>query len=82
MIGECVKSDTRREKLKGKREVCRRSNRRQELQSCIRSEILQAANGVHSAVVSLSSLQHDPSCTVLNTLHPMQSTYLFRMEIG
>ena len=46
-----MKSDTCREKLKGKREVYRRSDGRQELQSCIRSRISQAANGVHSAVM-------------------------------
>ena len=46
-----MKSDTCREKLKGKREVYRRSDGRQELRSCIRSEISQAANGVHSAMV-------------------------------
>ena len=51
MIGGCVKSDTCREKLKGKREVYRRIDGRQELRSCIRSGISQAANGVHSAVV-------------------------------
>ena len=46
-----MKSDTCREKLKGKREVYRRSDGRQELQSCIRSRISQAANGVRSAVM-------------------------------
>ena len=46
-----MKSDTCREKLKGKRELYRRSDGRQELRSCIRSGISQAANGVHSAVV-------------------------------
>ena len=51
MTGECVKSDTSRERLKGKREVYRRGDCRQELRSCIRSGISQAANGVHSAVV-------------------------------
>ena len=51
MIGGCVKSDTCREKPKGKREVYRRSDGRQELRSCIRSGISQAANGVHSAMV-------------------------------
>ena len=44
-----MKSDTCREKLKGKTEVYRRSDGRQELRSCIRSGILRAANGVHSA---------------------------------
>ena len=44
-------SDTRKEKLKGRREVYRRSDGRQELWSCIRSGISQATNGVHSAVV-------------------------------
>ena len=34
-----MKSDTCREKLKGKREVYRRSDGRQELRSCIRSGI-------------------------------------------
>ena len=47
-----MKSDTCREKLKGKREVYRRSDGRQELRSCIRSGISQAANGVHSVLVS------------------------------
>ena len=51
MIGGCVKSDTCREKLKGKREVYRRSDGRQELRSCIRSGISRAANGVNSAAV-------------------------------
>ena len=51
MIGGCVKSDTCREKLKGKREAYCWSDSRQELRSCIRSRISQAANGVHSAVV-------------------------------
>ena len=46
-----MKSDTCREKLKGKREVYRQSDGRQELRSCIRSGISQAANGVHSAAV-------------------------------
>ena len=46
-----MKSDRCREKLKGKREVYRRSGGRQELRSCIRSGISQAANGVHSAAV-------------------------------
>ena len=46
-----MKSDTCRAKLKGKREVHRQSDGRQELRSCIRSGISQAANGVHSAVV-------------------------------
>ena len=46
-----MKSNTCREKPKGKREVYRRSDGRQELRSCIRRGILQAANGVHSAVV-------------------------------
>ena len=46
-----MRSDTCREKLKGKREVYRRIDGRQELQCCIRSGISQAANGVHSAVV-------------------------------
>ena len=45
-----MKSDTCRERLKGKREVYRRGDSRQELRSCIRSGISQAANGVHSAV--------------------------------
>ena len=39
-----MKSDTCREKLKDKREVYRRNNGRQELRSCIRSGISQAAN--------------------------------------
>ena len=51
MIGGCIKSDTCREKLKGKRKVYRRSDGRQELRSCIRCRIDQAASGVHSAVV-------------------------------
>ena len=72
-----MKSDTCREKLKGKREVYRRSDGRQELQSCIHSGISRAVNGVHSAAalyVSLLFFQNQPSCTVLNSL---QSTYLF-----
>ena len=44
-----MKSDTCREKLKGKREVYRQSNGRQELRSCIHNGISQAANGVHLA---------------------------------
>ena len=47
MIGGCVKSDMCREKLKGKREVYRRSDGRQELRSCIRSGISRVATGVH-----------------------------------
>ena len=39
MIEGCMTSDMRREKLKGKTEVYRRSDRRQELQSCIYSRI-------------------------------------------
>ena len=50
-IVECVKSDMCKEKLQGKREVYRRSDDRQELPSCIRSGISQAANGVYSAVM-------------------------------
>ena len=46
-----MKSDTCREKLKGNREVYRRSDGRQELRSCIRSRISQAANGGRSAVM-------------------------------
>ena len=46
-----MKSDTCREKLKGKREKYHRSDGRQELRSCIPNAISQAANGVHSAVV-------------------------------
>ena len=46
-----MKSDTCREKLKGKREVNLRSDGRQELRSCIRSGISRTANGVHSAVL-------------------------------
>ena len=46
-----MKSDTCREKLKSKREVYRQSDGRQELRSCIRSGISQAASGVHSAVL-------------------------------
>ena len=46
-----MKSDTCREKLRGKREVYRLCDGRQELRSCIHSRISQAANGVHSAVV-------------------------------
>ena len=45
-----MKSNTCREKPKGKREVYRRSDSKQELRSCIRSGISQAPNGVHSAV--------------------------------
>ena len=44
-----MRSDTCREKLKGKREMYRRSDGRQELRSCIHSGISRAANGVHSA---------------------------------
>ena len=44
-----MKSDTCREQLKGKRAVYRRSGGRQELRSCIRSGISQAASAVHSA---------------------------------
>ena len=36
-----MKSDTCREKLKGQREVSRRSDGRQELRSCIRSSLDQ-----------------------------------------
>ena len=90
MIGECVKSDTCRAKLKGKREVYRRSDGRQELRFCIPSGISQAAHGVHSAVVYYGLAlgfflfffflsQNEPSCTVLNSL---QSTYLFRRQTG
>ena len=46
-----MKSDTCREKLKGKREVYHRSDGGQELRSCIPSGISQAANKVHSVVV-------------------------------
>ena len=46
-----MKSDMCRERLKSKREVYSQSEGKQELQSCIRSGISQAANGVHSAVV-------------------------------
>ena len=47
-----MKPDRRIEKPQGKREVNRRSDGRQELRSCIRSRISQAANGVHLAVLS------------------------------
>ena len=82
MIAGCVKSDTCREKLKGKREVYRRSDGRQELRSCIRSGISRAANGVHSATVLYGLafvFQNEPSCTVLNSL---QFTDLFRRQTG
>ena len=46
-----MKSDTCREKLKGRREVYHQSDGRHELLSCIHSRILQAANGVDSAGV-------------------------------
>ena len=46
-----MKFDTCREKLKCKREVYRRSDGMQELRSCIRSRISQAASGVHSDAV-------------------------------
>ena len=46
-----MKSDTCREKLRGKREVYRLCDGRQELRSCIHSGISQAANDVHPAVV-------------------------------
>ena len=79
MIGGCVKSDTCKEKLKGKREVYRRSDGRQELRSCIRSRISQAANGVHLAVALLGltfvSLEwimlhrSEPSCVDLFFLY-------------
>ena len=46
-----MKSYTCREKLKGKREVYRHNDCRQELRSCIRSGISHAANGVNSAVM-------------------------------
>ena len=49
-----MKSDTCREKLKGKKEVYGRSDGRQELRSRIRSGISQAAIRVHSAVVLYS----------------------------
>ena len=45
-----MKFDKCREKPKGKREVHRRSDGRQELRSCIRSGISQAAIAVHLAV--------------------------------
>ena len=51
MIGRGVKSDTCREELKGKRDVYHQNDGKQELQSCMRRGISQAANGVHSAVV-------------------------------
>ena len=44
-----MKSDTCREKPKGKMEVYRQSDDRQELRSCIRSGISWAANAVHPA---------------------------------
>ena len=78
-----MKSDTCREKLKGKREEYCQSDGRQELRSCIRSGISQAANGVHSAVVlygfDFVFFQNKQSCTVLNSL---LSTNLFRMQTG
>ena len=65
-----MKSDTCREKLKDKRKMYRRSDGRQELQSCISGRISQAVNGVHSAVVSyglafVSSERVPPSCRSL-----------------
>ena len=67
-----MKSDTCREKLKGKREMYRLCDGRQELRSCIRSGISQAANGVYSAVVlyglafgfSVCFFQNEPSCAL------------------
>ena len=46
-----MKSDTCREKLKGKREVYHQSDGMQEYRSCICSGISLAANGVPSTVV-------------------------------
>ena len=43
--------DTCRTKLKGKRGVYCRNNGMQKLQSCTRSNILQAASAVHSVVL-------------------------------
>ena len=68
-----MKSDTCREKPKGKTEVYRRSDGRQELRSCIRSGISQAANGVHSAVVLyglafVSSERAEPYCSELSAV--------------
>ena len=78
-----MKSDTCREKLKGKREVYRRSDGRQELRSFIRSGISRASSGVHLAAalygLAFIFFQNEPSCTVLNFL---QSTYLFRRQTG
>ena len=63
-----MKPDRRIEKQQGKREVNRRSDGRQELRSCIRSRMSQAANGVHSAVVLyglafVSSERAEPHCS-------------------
>ena len=68
-----MKSDTCIEKLKGKREVYRRSDGRQELRFCIPSGISQAANGVHSAVVLyvpafVSSERAELHCTELSAV--------------
>ena len=73
-----MRSYTCRQKLKGKREVYRRSDGRQELRSCIRSGISQRQPTEFIRqwcyMVSLSFLQNEPSRTVLS---PLQSTYLF-----
>ena len=66
-----MKSDKCREKLKGKREVYHHSDCRQELRSCISSGILQAANGVYSAVVLyglsfVSSVRAELYCSELS----------------
>ena len=69
-----MKSDTCREKLNGKREVCRRGDGRQKLRSCIRSGISQAANGVHSAMLLyglafvILSERAEPHCSKLSAV--------------
>ena len=78
-----MKSDTCREKPKGKREVYRRSDGRQELQSCIRSGISQAANGVHSAMVLYGlafvfSERAELHCSELSAV----DLFLFRRQTG
>ena len=80
-----MKSDTCREKLKGKREVYRRSDGRQEFailysqRNFTGSQWSSFSSGVIWSRFRFFFFQNEPSCTVLNSL---QSTYLFRRQTG
>ena len=77
-----VKPDTCRAKLKGKREVYRRSDGTQKLLTCTGSVMLQAASAVHLTVVLCDLAYISSEQAVLHCSEALQATYLFRRQTG